>query len=84
MHDLLLAQEIYTIIKRETRKNKFQKVVSIVIELGEIIEHQENITPQNLIYNLKLVDKNKILGKTRFRVLPRKDDKWQLVEMVGN
>ncbi|MFH0819534.1 MAG: hypothetical protein V1892_00715 [bacterium] len=84
MHDLLLAQEIYTIIKKEAKKNKFKEIIAVVIELGKILEHQERVTPKNLIYNLKLIDKNKKLEKTNFRVLPRNDNKWQLVEIVGN
>lgn len=83
MHDFILANEIYKVIESEAGKNKFKKIISVVLELGEIIQHQEKITPQNLIYNLKLVDKNKILEKTNFRVLKRNDDQWQLVEIVG-
>lgn len=84
MHDLLLAEEIYTIIKDETKKNKFKKIIAVVIELGEIIQHKEQITSDNLIYNLKLIDKNKLFSeKTNFKILDRNDDLWQLVEIVG-
>ena len=83
MHDLLLAKEIYTIIKEEARKNNFKEVIVVVIGLGKIIQHQEKITPQNLIYNLKLVDKNKLFVKTNFQILKRNDDSWQLVEIIG-
>lgn len=84
MHDLLLAQEIYVIIKKEAEKNNFKKIITVVIELGNIIKHNEQIMPDNLIYNLKLVDKNKLFSeKTDFKILGRNDDLWQLVEIVG-
>ena len=83
MHDFLLAQEIYTIIKKEAKKNKFKKIIAVVIELGKIIEHEENITPQNLIYNLKLIDKGNLFNKTKFEILSRNDGLWQLIEIAG-
>ena len=84
MHDLLLAQEIYAIIKKETEKNNFKKIIIVVIELGNIIQHNEQITPDNLIYNLRLIDKNKLFSeKTNFKILGRSDDLWQLVEIAG-
>lgn len=83
MHDFLLAQEIYTIIKKEAKKNKFKEIIAVVIELGKIIEHKENITPKNLIYNLKLIDKGKLFNKTKFEILSRNDSLWQLIEIAG-
>lgn len=83
MHDLLLAQEIYTIIKKEAKKNKFKKIIAVVIELGKILEHQEQVTPKNLIYNLKLIDEGKLFNKTKFEILSRNDGLWQLIEIAG-
>jgi len=49
MHDLHLANQIVEIAKEYA---KGRKIKSIAVELGDIFEHGENITPENLAYKL--------------------------------
>lgn len=55
MHDFHLANEIIKIAKDHAQKNGLLKINKIVIELGDIVEHGENITPENLEYNINLL-----------------------------
>jgi hypothetical protein len=49
-----------------------------VRELGEIIEHGENITPENLAYNINLILPCEV------EVKKVKGDKWRLISIEGN
>ncbi len=55
MHDFHLANEIVKIAKEHAQKNNLSKIKKIVLELGDIIEHGENILPENLKYNINLL-----------------------------
>lgn len=67
MHDLHLANQIVKLAKKYAAD---KKIKSISLELGDILEHGENITPENLRYNLNLllpeidVKLSKIQGNT--------------------
>jgi Zn finger protein HypA/HybF involved in hydrogenase expression len=52
MHDLHLANQI---VKIAQKKANGEKIKSISLELGDILEHGENITPKNLKYNINLL-----------------------------
>lgn len=55
MHDLHLANTIVKLAREHARQRGAVKVKKIFIELGDIIEHSENITPENLKYNINLL-----------------------------
>ena len=55
MHDFHLAQQIAKIAREHARKHGLDRVEKIVIELGDIIEHGETISPENLEFNIKLI-----------------------------
>lgn len=64
MHDLLAAKEILGIVEQWAQKNNFKKITKIVIEIGRKKythnnhEDFEEINPENLEYNLKIISKN--------------------------
>lgn len=78
MHDFHLANEITKIAKDHAQKNGLLKIKKIVVELGDIIEHGEAISPENLKYNINL------LMPCRVVVKKVKGDKWRLVNIEGN
>jgi Zn finger protein HypA/HybF involved in hydrogenase expression len=78
MHDFHLANQIVMVAKANAQKNKLLKINKIVIELGEIIEHGENITPENLAYNINLILPCEV------EVKKVKGDKWRLISIEGN
>lgn len=73
MHDLHLANEIVKIAKRHAGN---KKIKSISLELGDILEHGENITSENLKYNINL-----ILPKITVKISRIKENIWKLKEI---
>jgi len=59
--------------------NNLSQIKKIVIELGDIAEHQENITPENLAYNIKLM-----MPIEKVEVKKVKGDEWKLVSIEGD
>lgn len=55
MHDLHLANQIVKLAKKYAGG---KPIKSIAIELGDILEHGENITAENLRYNINLLLSN--------------------------
>ena len=78
MHDFHLANEIVNIVKAKARQNGLAKIIKIVVELGDIIEHGENISPKNLKYNINL------LLPCKIEVKKIKGDTWKLVSIDGD
>ena len=77
MHDFHLANEIVKIAKEHARKNGLSKIAKIVVELGDIIEHRENISPENLKYNIGL------LMSCEVAVRKIRGNEWRLVSIEG-
>lgn len=78
MHDFHLADQIVKIAKEHAAKNNLAKVSKIVLELGEIVEHGEGITPENLKYNIKL-----LMPVEKVEIKKIKGDTWKLVGIEG-
>jgi len=77
MHDFHLANEIVKIAREEAQKNGLLKIDKITIELGDIIEHGESISPENLEYNINL------LMPCQVQVKSIKRNTWKLVSIEG-
>lgn len=73
MHDLHLANQI---VKIATKHANGKKIKSIAIELGDILEHGENITPENLKYNINL-----ILPKIKVKIRKINGSYWRIREI---
>ncbi|MCX6739718.1 MAG: hypothetical protein NTZ49_00635 [Candidatus Parcubacteria bacterium] len=83
MHDLHEADKILKIILNYAEKNKLHKVLSAVIELGSIIEHGDEISPQNLVFNLQMLSKNTIAEGMNVEIVKFRGDSWILKEIEG-
>ena len=79
MHDFYLANEILKTVLEYAQKNGFKKVSKVEIELGSLIEHDEEILPENLIYNFKLLAKNTIAQDAELEIKKVKGDSWKLI-----
>ena len=55
MHDLHAADKVFQVVQKAAAKNNLSKITKISLELGEIIEHGSDISPENLEYNLELL-----------------------------
>ncbi len=55
MHDLHLANQIAKVAQEYARKNGLEKISRLELELGSIVEHEEEVTSEGLRYNLGLL-----------------------------
>lgn len=78
MHTFHLADEIVKIAKEYAQKNGLEKVTKIVVELGDIVEHGESISAENLKYNINL------LMPCEVEIKRIRGDKWRLVSIEGD
>jgi len=74
MHDFHLANKIVKLAQEHAEKNHLKKINKIFIELGDIIEHNELINPDNLRYNIKLL----IPEVETIEIKKIKGDSWKL------
>jgi Zn finger protein HypA/HybF involved in hydrogenase expression len=78
MHDFHLANEIVKIAGEEARKNGLLKITKVVVELGDIVEHGESISGENLKYNINL-----LMPDLKVQVRRIKGNTWKLKEIEG-
>ncbi len=83
MHDLHEANKILKIILEYAQQNKLKKVSKAVIELGSVIEHGDEISPENLEFNLKMLAKNTIANGLDVEIEKVKGESWILKEIEG-
>jgi len=83
MHDWYLANEILKTVLEYAQKNGFKKVSRVEIELGSLVEHGEEIVPENLIYNFKLLAKNTVAENSQLEIKKIKGDEWKIVSIEG-
>ena len=84
MHDFHLANEILKTVLGYAEKNGFKNVSKIEIELGSLMEHGEEILPENLIYNFKLLAKNTIAQNAELEIKKTKGENWKLISIEEN
>ena len=83
MHDLIAAKEILAQIISQAKKNKLNKVTSAKIELGHIADHGEEITKDNLEFNLKMLSKNTLAENLALDIREVKGRDTKLKEIQG-
>lgn len=108
VHDWHLANEILKTVLDYADKNGLKNITKIEIELGSILDppaspagshggqgHGEYISPENLIYNFKLLAKKTIAKNAELKIkkIPArhckqgvaggKGDEWKLIEIEG-
>lgn len=84
MHDLHLANKIQKLILEEAQENGLRIVKRAVIELGVISEHGEDITRENLAFNLKLLLKGTLADNAVIEIKKIIGNNWRLVSITGD
>ena len=84
MHDFYLAQEILKTVLEYANKNGFKNVSKVKIELGSLVEHGEEILPENLIYNFKLLAEKTIAKDAELEIKKIKGENWKLLDIEGD
>jgi len=84
MHDLHAADQILKLALAKANENKLLEVKKIVIELGSVVEHGQEINADNLVFNLKLLAKNSPARNAEIVIKKVKGSTWKLVEIEGD
>lgn len=69
MHDLHIANKLLSKVLEEAKKNNLKKIFKIKINLGRVTEHNEEITPENLKFNIQLLAKNTIAEMAQVKIV---------------
>jgi len=83
VHDFHLANQILKTVLEYANKNGLKKVSKVKLELGSIIEHGEDILPENLIFNFKLLAEKTIAKNAEIEIKKIKSDTWRLIDIEG-
>lgn len=81
MHDFHLADTILKTVLEYAQKNGFKNIKKIELELGSIVEHDEIISPENLIFNFKLLSKNTFAETAELEIKQIPGDSWKLISI---
>ena len=83
MHDLVAAQDVVKMATETAKKNKLKIITKIVVKLGKIVEHNEEIKPENLQFNFELVKNNTIAEKATLVIKKGAGKELAIVEVQG-
>lgn len=83
MHDFHLADSIFRTIMDYAAKNNLKKVTKASVELGSIVEHGEEILPDNLKFNIKMLSEGTIAAGLDVEVSSVAGDSWTLKDIEG-
>ncbi|HLD28392.1 MAG TPA: hydrogenase/urease maturation nickel metallochaperone HypA [Patescibacteria group bacterium] len=83
MHDFHLADTIYKTIIDYAEKNNLKKVTKAVIELGSIVEHGEEILPENLKFNIKMLSEGGLAAGLEVVINRTQGENWVLKVIEG-
>lgn len=83
MHDFHLADLIYKTIMEYAEKNNLKKITGAVIELGSIVEHGEEILPDNLQFNIKMLAEGGLAEGLAVEISRGEGNNWTLKEIEG-
>jgi len=83
MHDLHEANKILKVILDYARQNKLKRVTQAKIELGSILEHGDEISPENLEFNLIILARNTLAAGLKVEIQKVKGESWVLKEIRG-
>ena len=84
MHDLHLADKIHKLVLQKAKENNLKKVTQIMIELGSVIEHGEDINKENLEFNLQMLEKGTVAEGAELNIQKVKSNSWKLISISGN
>jgi Zn finger protein HypA/HybF involved in hydrogenase expression len=83
MHDLHEANKILKIILDYAQQNKLTKVTKAIIELGSVIEHGDEISPENLEFNILMLARNTVADGLKVEIKKTRGESWILKKIVG-
>jgi Zn finger protein HypA/HybF involved in hydrogenase expression len=83
MHDLHEANKILKTILDYAKQNNLKKVTKAIISLGKIEEHGQEILPDNIKFNIKILAKDTCAENLDLIIKQSNTDAWELKEIEG-
>ena len=83
MHDLMTAKDITDAVQKKAKENNLKKVTEIVIDLGEMEDHGEIVSSENLRFHLDYLLKGTVAEKAKLVFKKVKTDTIILREIEG-
>jgi Zn finger protein HypA/HybF involved in hydrogenase expression len=83
MHDLHEADKILNIVLEYAHVNKLSKVTKIIIDLGSVVEHGEEINPEFLKANISMLGEKTLIKGAEILINKIGSDSWVLKEIIG-
>ncbi len=83
MHDLYAAQDILAAALKTAQQKKLKKISNLVVELGKIEDHGDEITEENLKFNIKMLSKNTIAENAQVIIKRKKGQQCVLTALEG-
>lgn len=83
MHDLHEADKILKVILDYAQKNNLKKVTKAIIDLGSIVEHGEELMPENIEFNIIMLSRGTVADGIKVIINKIKGDSWVLKEIEG-
>lgn len=83
MHDLHMAQRIMEVVKQNAKKHSLEKVTKVSVGIGRVVEHGEQIFPENLKFNLQLLAAGSVAEKAKFHVYQMDGNSFVVKDMEG-
>ena len=65
MHDLMTAKDISEAVQKKATENDLKKVTEIVVDLGEMEDHGEIVSEENLKFHLNYLLKGTLAEKAK-------------------
>lgn len=84
MHDWHLANELFKTVLDYANKNGLKNISKVRLELGSIIEHGEDIIPENLRHNFKLLAEKTIAKNAKLEIKKIKGEIWKILDIEGD
>ncbi|MAG44409.1 hypothetical protein CL633_00790 [bacterium] len=85
MHDIHASNQILKLALKYAKKNNLSKIKKITVKLGHLIEHGQEVLPENLKFNIKMLAKGTIAEKTTIRIKKAKNKNiLKLIEIQGD
>jgi Zn finger protein HypA/HybF involved in hydrogenase expression len=83
MHDLMTAKDISEAVQKKATENDLKKVTEIVVDLGEMEDHGEIVSEENLKFHLNYLLKGTLAEKAKLVFKKVKTDTIILREIEG-
>ena len=88
MHDFILAKEIIDELNKISQEKNLSRIKKVSLEIGQVVlahggyqEHLEDISVENLKFNLENIAKNTVFENTAFEIRKTAGENWKITDI---